>query len=232
MSQEDEQPVVGIIAGLRDRAATGGADRGADRDGNVDARMRFVHHARAHLPARHKPRYVEWRVRGNRRSCLVALCRAGQGSADRDRAHGGREIGCPSDAAALARGGGRRFYPEHLTQLLIVRFGAIQRGGELLHTTVLDAQSRDLALESWHAGVATEDRSRECEKQNDGYGNGASAPLPRLYSPAWEPVLFGLKIAVGVDDDRHAAAAPFASLHPSNGAPRMSSSSRARSSFE
>src|SRR5437867_2634766 len=231
MSQEDEQPVVGIIPGRRDGAATGGADWSADRDRDVDSRMRFVHYSWAHLPARHETRQVEWPVRRNRRSRLIALRRAGPGCADRDRAHRGREIRIASDGTALARWGSR-LRAEHLTQLLIVCFGAIQRGCELLYTTVLDAQPRHLPLESGYPGRVAEDRSRECEEQDDGQGNCARAPLPRLYCPAREPVLFGLKIAVGVDDNRDGAAALLCLRHPSNGAPRMRSSSRARSSFE
>src|SRR4029077_3147424 len=113
-----------------------------------------------------------------------------------------------------------------------IRFGAIQRRRELLHATGFDAQPRHLALESWDPGRVAEDRAGEREEQDDGDGNRAGAPLPCLDCPAREAVLFGFKVAVGVDDDRDAASALLSLLHPSNGAPRMTSRSRARSSFE
>src|SRR6267378_5058092 len=241
MPQEDEQAVVRVVSRSRHRAPPRCPHRSPQRDGDIDAGMRFVDHTRPYLATSDKPLDVEGPVRRCRRAGLIALGYPRQRCPDWNGAHRVREVGATSDAPAhtptptpspCGAGDGRSFDAEHLAQLLVVRFRAIQRGGESLHATVLDPQSRDFALESGYTGRVAEDRSCEREEQDDGHGDGARAPLPPFDCPAWEPVLFGFKIAVGVDDDRDAAATLLSLRHPSNGAPRINSRSRARSSFE
>ena len=103
----------------------------------------------------------------------------------------------------------------------------VQRDGELLDPAVLDAQARDFALEPRHPRGIARERAREREEEHDEDRDGDRGPLPYLDDAKREPVLPRIEIAVGVDDERHV---PLA--HPSNGAPRISSSTRARSSFE
>src|SRR5947199_249403 len=70
----------------------------------------------------------------------------------------------------------------------------------------------------------------EGEEQHDQQADHERAPLPCLERPQRDTVLSGGEVPIGVDDDGDAAISPL--LHPSNGAPRISSRSRARSSFE
>src|SRR5438552_1769087 len=58
-------------------------------------------------------------------------------------------------------------------------------------------------------------------------GDHEGPPLACVERPHRHPILRRVEIAIRVNDDRHAAV-----LHPSNGAPRKTSSRRARSSFE
>ena len=71
------------------------------------------------------------------------------------------------------------------------------------------------------------DRSGEQEEQHDQDRDAARRPLADFEGPQRHPVLAGFELAIGVDNDGDALAP-----HPSNGAPRINSSSRARSSFE
>src|SRR5437867_8034061 len=196
--------------------------------------MRFVDHPWPHLAPSDKTLDVEGPVRRGRRAGFIAVGYSRQRGPNWNGAHGGREVGVASDRSAAA-GYGRSFDAEHLAQLLIVRFRAVQRGGKLLYPAVLDAQPGDFALESRHTQRVARDRSCQRKKQNDQHGNRASTPSRGHDSPPWEPALCGFALAVGVDDDRDTAGPPPPPpppRHPSNGAPRMTSSSRARSSFE
>src|SRR6266446_7021249 len=231
MPQEDEQTIVGVKAGRGHRASSGGPHRRPEWDGDVDAGMGFVHDPRAHLTTRDEPLHVQRPVRGDGRPRFKAVAPAGSDRPYRPGTHQPSEIGIARNGPARARHAGAaarngwRFDTEHLAQLLVVRFRAIQRGCELLDPAVLDPQSRDLALQPWHPRRIAHDWSGEREEQHDEHRNRAGAPLPPRYCPAWETVLFGFEIAVGMNDDRDAARAP---LHPSKAAPRIISRSRAR----
>src|SRR5207302_5470333 len=133
----------------------------------IDAGMRFVDHAWPHLATSDKPLDVEGPMRGGRWASFKALGNPRQRCPNGTGAHGGRDVrvasGRPTPASRAA-GDGRSFDAEHLAQLLVVRFGTIQRGGELLYPTVLDAQSRDFALESRYPQRVARDRSCQCEE--------------------------------------------------------------------
>src|SRR5437016_743570 len=223
MSQEDEQAIVRVVARSRHRAAPGCPHRRPKRDGDVNAGMRFVDHPWPYLAPSDKTLDIEGPVRRGRQTSFIAGGDSRQRGPNWNGTHGSREVGVASDRPTAA-GDGRSFDAEHLAQLLVVRFGAVQRGGKLLYPAVLDAQSGDFALESRHTQRVARNRSCQREKQDDQHGNRAGTPLRSHDSPAWKLVLFGFEIAVGVDDDRDAAG-PL--RHPSNGAPRMTASSRA-----
>src|SRR6266540_973991 len=125
----------------------------------------------------------------------------------------------------------RRLHPEQLAQLLVVRLRPVQRRGELLHAAVLFLEPGNFALEPRHARRGPGDRSREREEQNDQEPEDERPPLPRFEHPQRHTVGPRIDLTVGMDDDRDAAIL-FLLLHPSNGAPRINSKRRARSSFE
>ena len=185
--------------------------------------MGLGHIAWPHLAPRDKACDVEGPVRGLRRARLVAQRRRRWTGADRDGAH------------EVSGRGRRPLFPrpshaQHGAQLLVVRLGSVQRRGELLHAAVLLFESRHLALEAGHAGRRATDRSGEREEQHDQQADEERAPLPRLERPHRDTVLSGGEVSIGVEDDGDVAIFPL--RHPSNGAPRISSRSRARSSFE
>ena len=227
MPQENEQAVVGIVTGCGDGPASGCPNGRPNWHRDVDSGVGFIGNAGSHLSPRDEPPYIERPMRGCRWARLILLGTPRPGRLDRHGAHGGAEVGVAYDVAATARGRGGRFHAQHLAQLLVVRFGAIQRRREPLYATILRAQAGDLAFQSGDAGGVSGDRSRERKEPHDRHGNSPGAPLPGCETPPRNAVLFGFEIAVSVDDDRDAARG-----HPSNGAPRISSSRRARSSFE
>src|SRR5882724_9951988 len=200
--------------------------------------MGFVDHSGPNLAAGDKPLDVEWPVRWCGHPAFVAVPSSGQRCPNWHRAHRTGEVGIAGDgptrtgSSCAAAGDGRSFDAEHLSQLLVVRFRAIQRRRELLYSTVLDAKPRHFPLESGDERGVAHDRPRERQESHNRYRDGASAPLPRLDGPTRETVLFGFKIAIRVDHNRDGAGAPLFLRHPSKGAPRITSSSRARSSFE
>src|SRR3989454_9896609 len=104
--------------------------------------MRFVDHPGPHLAPSDKTLDVEGPVGRGRRAGFIAVGDSRQRGPYWNSAHGSREVGVASDRSAAA-GDGRSFDAEHLAQLLVVRFGTVQRGSELLHPAVLDAQSGD-----------------------------------------------------------------------------------------
>src|SRR6266540_163886 len=220
--QEYEQPVRGIRArGLHEPAARRPHRRPEGRR-DVDPGVRLGRIAGAHLAAGHEAREVEGPVRGRRGSRLVA--RRGGGRPGAHRA-GAQQVRGRDD---LLR---RRLHPEQLAQLLVVRLRPVQRRGELLHAAVLFLEPGNFALEPRHARRGPGDRSREREEQNDQEPEDERPPLPRFEHPQRHTVGPRIDLTVGMDDDR-AAAILFLLLHPSNGAPRINSKRRARSSFE
>src|ERR1700694_1327805 len=226
MPQEDVQAVVRIVTRRRHGPAARRAHGSPDGHCDIDARMGFIRNAGAHLAARHETLYVERPVRGYRSSCLVAGRRARRPRANRYGAHRRAHVSRPDDAPTAA-GSGRRSDTQDLSQLLIVRLRAIERRGELLHTTILGSQAPHFALQSGDPCRAAGDRPRERKEQHDQDRDRDASQFARWHEPARDAVLPGVEIAIRVHDDRHNAR-----RHPSKGAPRMSSSTRARSSFE
>src|SRR6266540_2947241 len=226
MAQEHELPVVGIVPCGADGAPARGADRRLVRRGDVDPGVGLGRRAGAYLAARHEAGHLERPVGRNRRAELVVLRGAGRRRPDRHRAERRPRIAAPRHRPATAPRGGR-LHAEHLAQLLVTRLRAVERGRELLHAAVLGAQAGYFALQPRDSGRVAADRARKREEQDDEHGDGDRAPPPHLEDPERKAVLTRIEIAVGVDDDRDAAPA-----HPSNGAPRITSSKRARSSFE
>src|SRR6266478_2767491 len=154
-----------------------------------------------------------------------AVCLVGASRLDRTAAGGadGRSGGYGDVDTRMRLGG-------IAGQLLVVRLGAVQRRGELLHAAVLLLEPRHLALQPGDAGRRTADRSGEREEQHDQQPDDERPPLPRLERPHRHAVLSRGEVSIGVDDDGDATI--FTLRHPSNGPPRMSSRSRARSSLE
>ena len=97
----------------------------------------------------------------------------------------------------------------------------------LLHAAVLLLETCHPSVEELRSHGVPRDRSREQEEQHHQDCNAAGGPFADFEGPQRHPVLTRLELAIGVDDDGDALA-----LHPSNGAPRINSRSRARSSFE
>src|SRR5437899_12504767 len=221
--QEDEQSVRRVGAGRLDRTATSCAHRCAGGHGDVDAGMRFGDIARPDLTPGDEARDVERPVRRLRGTRLVAQRRRRGTGVYRDRPH---EVPGRGRRSLFSW----RAHAEHGAQLLVVRLGAVQRRGELLHAAVLLLEPRHLTLQPGDAGRRTPDRSGEGEEQYDQQADYERAPLPRLERPHRHAVLARGEVSIGMDDDGDATI--FALRHPSNGSPRMSSRSRARSSLE
>ena len=121
----------------------------------------------------------------------------------------------------------RGLHAEQLTQLLVVRLRPVQGRGELLHAAVLPLQPRHFSVEQLGSYGIPRDRSGEQEEQHHQHRDGSGRPLPHFERPQRHAILMGLELPIFMDDDGDAFL-----LHPSNGAPRISSSKRARSSFE
>ena len=221
MPQEHEQPVRGVGGcGFHDPSARR-AHRCARRHGDVDPGVRLGRVPWPHLTARDEAGDVQWpvgRLRGRR--FITERGRRWPGA----HGNGTNEIG--RHHAFLAW----RAHPQHGAQLLIVRLRAVESRGELLHAAILFLESCHPSLQNRYARRRATDRSRKREEQHHQQPDAERAPLTRLERPEGDAILARRQLPIDVHDDGDA---PILALrHPSNGAPRISSRSRARSSFE
>src|SRR5881396_3693667 len=217
--QEDEQPIRGVGPCGLDHSAAGGPDGRSRGHRDVDPRVRLRRVTGAYLTPGHEPRDVEGPLGGSGRAGRVARQRVGR---CRPHGHGPHEIAARGDG--LLR---RRLHAQERAELLIVRLGPIQCTGELLHAAVFLSQPRHLPLQHGRTRRRPPDRSREGEKEHDRKPDDQRTPFPDLERPQREAILVRRELPVGMNDDRDATV-----LHPSKGAPRISSSRRARWSFE
>ena len=118
---------------------------------------------------------------------------------------------------------------DHLSHSSVSGFHAVERRGELPHLIVVGLKPGDLALESGDPNSGTNQRPVEGghDDRTDGGRGGESGHRPK--GPDGHAKSLRPRRPVPLDDDGHRAGAES---HPSKGLPRISSSSRARSSLE
>ena len=165
-------------------------------------------------------RVVERPVRRRRRADLQRPMRAGHRRPDRrrerERVRQRHRIG--DDVGA-----------DHFPQPAISPLRAVQRGGELPHLGVLRLQPGHVVPELGHAGGRAQQRRVERAHDQRRHREDGARQHQAAEQPERHPEGARLEFPVPVHHHRDPRAG---SGHPSNGAPRMSSSRRARSSFE
>src|SRR5437762_12973447 len=140
MLQEDKEAIIGVIAGRSDRTAARCPNGRPHRHGDIDSRVRLVGNAGPHLASGDESWNVERPMRWDRGPTLEVPQQTRQRGANGNSAHRGSGVFGTRYRSPAPRDGWR-FDPQHLSQFLVIRFRAIERRGQLLHSTVLLAET-------------------------------------------------------------------------------------------
>ncbi len=220
MAEHHKLSVLRIIADLDHSAAARGAHRRADDDRDVEPGVRFFRSTRRDDCPRDVPGWIErpvTRQGGPRFEVPVDARQAGP--------HRGRQ--------RERIGHGHRIRDDvrtdHFPKPPEAPFGAVERGREFPHLRGLRLEPRHIFPQARYARGGLEQRSvQRAQDQRPSQAHDTDCHQD-AEEPDGHPERARLELPVSVHHDRDAGAW---CIHPSNGAPRMSSSRRARSSFE